>query len=185
MTGCLLWIGKYCISCVDQQRSRVKDLSFLVGYVCHLGEIRLVKSIKGIQSLVKEICKITRSKSNCQRLQHEIHFILYLSKIDSRERKKIARKHRYSSFDYCEMETLKKEAFSVKEKRKQAGRGIDFCIEQCKNKIRKGPCYICCVCNRLLYKRSVHIFGKNIGVKFFSVCSIHLVDNSMFVKHVT
>ena len=108
VTGCLLWIGKYCISCVDQQRSRVKDLSFLVGYVCHLGEIRLVKSIKGIQSLVKEICKITRSKSNCQRLQHEIHFILCLSKIDSRERKNIARKHRYSSFDYCEMETLKK-----------------------------------------------------------------------------
>ena len=26
------WIGTYCISCVVQQRSRVKDLSFLVGY---------------------------------------------------------------------------------------------------------------------------------------------------------
>ena len=33
-------------------------------------------------------------------------------------------------------------------------------MEQYKNKIRKVPCYICCVCNRLLYKRSVHIFGK-------------------------
>ena len=28
----LLWIGTYCISCVVQQRSRVKDLSSLVGY---------------------------------------------------------------------------------------------------------------------------------------------------------
>ena len=32
VTGFLFWIGTYCISCVSQQRSRVKDLSFLVGY---------------------------------------------------------------------------------------------------------------------------------------------------------
>ena len=31
VTGFLSWIGTYCISCVVQQRSRVKDLSFLVG----------------------------------------------------------------------------------------------------------------------------------------------------------
>ena len=30
--GFLSWIGTYCISCVVQQRSRVKDLSFIVGY---------------------------------------------------------------------------------------------------------------------------------------------------------
>ena len=33
VTGFLSWIGTYCISCVVQQRSRVKDLSFLVGHV--------------------------------------------------------------------------------------------------------------------------------------------------------
>ena len=32
VTGFLLWIGTYRICCVVQQRSRVKDLSFLVGY---------------------------------------------------------------------------------------------------------------------------------------------------------
>ena len=32
VTGFLSWIGTYCISCVVQQRSRVKDLSFLVEY---------------------------------------------------------------------------------------------------------------------------------------------------------
>ena len=32
VTGFLSWIGTYCISCVVQQRSRVKDLSFPVGY---------------------------------------------------------------------------------------------------------------------------------------------------------
>ena len=71
------------------------------------------------------------------------------------------------------MEALKKKTFSYKEKRKQADRGLDFCIEQYQNKIRKGSCYICCVCNRLLYKRSVHIFGKSkySCQNFFSVQS--------------
>ena len=32
VTGFLSWIGTYCISCVAQQRSRVNDLSFIVGY---------------------------------------------------------------------------------------------------------------------------------------------------------
>ena len=65
-------IGTCCISCVVQQRSRAKDLSFLVEYdESTFGEIRLVKSVKGIQSLVEEICKITQSKLNCQRLQYE------------------------------------------------------------------------------------------------------------------
>ena len=40
-------------------------------------------------------------------------------------------------------------------------RVINFCIEQYKNKIRKGPCYVCCVCIGLLCKRSFHIFGKS------------------------
>ena len=31
VTGFLSWIGTYRISCLVQQRSRVKDLSFLVG----------------------------------------------------------------------------------------------------------------------------------------------------------
>ena len=72
------------------------------------GKIRLVKRIKGIQSLVEEICKITQSKLNCHRLQYELHFIVCSCKIESSERKKIARKHSYSLFEYCEMEPLKK-----------------------------------------------------------------------------
>ena len=32
---------------------------------------------------------------------------------------------------------------------------IDSCIEQFKCKIRQGPYYICCVCNRLLYRKSI------------------------------
>ena len=47
VTGLLLWIGTYCISCVVQQISRVKDLSSLVRYddSCLLTAIRHVQSI--------------------------------------------------------------------------------------------------------------------------------------------
>ena len=49
VTGFLLWIGTYCISCVAQQRSRVKDLFSLVGYDdSFVAEIRHVKSIIGV-----------------------------------------------------------------------------------------------------------------------------------------
>ena len=46
VTGFLLWIGTYCISCVVQQRSRVKDLISLMAYddSC-LAKIRHVKSM--------------------------------------------------------------------------------------------------------------------------------------------
>ena len=61
VTGFLSWFGTYCISYVVQQRSRVKDLSLLVGYdESWLGEIRLVKSIKGIQPLVEEFVKLNK-----------------------------------------------------------------------------------------------------------------------------
>ena len=125
---------------------------------------------------------------NCQRLQYEIPFILCSCKIESSEREKIARKHRYTSFEFCEMESLKKKTFNYKVKRKRADQGIVFALNSIKykNKIRIGSFYICCVCNRLLYKGSVHIFGKaNTRVKIFSVCSLHLMENSIFVKHVT
>ena len=109
VTGFLLWIGTYCISCVVRQRIRVKDLFSLVGYdnSC-VGEIKHVKSIKGVQSLVEEICKVTESKLNCQRAQYEIQFILCSCNIESSKRKSIGRKHRYSSFEYCEMGPVKK-----------------------------------------------------------------------------
>ena len=56
---------------------------------------------------------------------------------------------------------LKKKKISYQEKRKQVDRDTDFCIEEYKNNIINVPCYICCVCNRLLYKRSVYIFGNS------------------------
>ena len=74
------------------------------------------------KKLVEEICKITQSRLNCQRLQYEIHFILCSCKIEISERKKISRKHRYSSFEYCEMEPLEKKHLGTRrEENRQVG----------------------------------------------------------------
>ena len=38
---------------------------------------------------------------------------------------------------------------------------IELCIEEFKKQIKAGPCYVCCVCNRTLYKKSVIILEKH------------------------
>ena len=38
---------------------------------------------------------------------------------------------------------------------------LDYFISNFHNKIREGPCYICSVCNRLLYKKSVKLLNRN------------------------
>ena len=48
MTGLLLWIGTYCISCVVQQTSRVKDLSSLVRY-----DDSCLAAIRHVQSIIR------------------------------------------------------------------------------------------------------------------------------------
>jgi hypothetical protein len=63
---------------------------------------------------------------------------------------------------YNEMDQSKKE--ELKEKRvekKSQIHDIDIYIEKLKKQIKAGPFYICCVCNRTLYKKSVVILQKN------------------------
>ena len=49
MTGLLLWIGTYCISCVVQQISRVKDLYSLVRY-----DDSCLAAIRHVQSVIRK-----------------------------------------------------------------------------------------------------------------------------------
>ena len=49
VTGFLLWIGTYCMSCVVQQRSRVKDL-FSLGY-----DDSCLAAIRHVKSIIREI----------------------------------------------------------------------------------------------------------------------------------
>jgi len=58
---------------------------------------------------------------------------------------------------YRTMDTTKKQKLlSEKSKAEHTcKKTADSCVEQCKKKIMEGQYYICCVCNRTLYKKSV------------------------------
>ena len=76
MTGLLLWIGTYCISCVVQQISRVKDLSSLVRY-----DNSCLAAIRHVQSIIR----IVRPRPNIR--SHSVFFFFFASL--AREGKKI------------------------------------------------------------------------------------------------
>ena len=45
-------------------------------------------------------------------------------------------------------------------KRKTSKLQVDVCISQFCQKIKEGPYYVCTVCNRMLYRKSVFLFNK-------------------------
>jgi len=77
---------------------------------------------------------------------------------------------------YQEMDTLKKKKMvdKLRIKRKKGNENriptVESCITQFKEKIREGPFFVCNVCNRLLYKKSVKQcnLGKYPCQKYFN-----------------
>ena len=65
---------------------------------------------------------------------------------------------------YRTMDNVEKQELLHKRKQnysRHKNKDIHSCIEQFKNKIREGPYYICCVCNRSLYKKSIMKVNTN------------------------
>ena len=58
---------------------------------------------------------------------------------------------KYSTMDT----TKKKELLSQHNEKLAKTKSVELCINQFKRKIRKGPYFICTVCNQILYKKSV------------------------------
>ena len=59
ITGLLLWIGTYCISCVVQQTSGVKDLSSLVRY-----DDSCLAAIRHVQSIIRVVRPLPNIRSH-------------------------------------------------------------------------------------------------------------------------
>jgi hypothetical protein len=64
---------------------------------------------------------------------------------------------KYQAMDISKKKELKEKRM---EKKSQI-HDIDIYIAKFKKQIKSGPFYICCVCNRTLYKKSVVILQKN------------------------
>ena len=64
--------------------------------------------------------------------------------IESSERKRLQGNAGIVHLSIVRWNLLKRNILLQGEKKRRRS-GLVFCIEQYKNKIRKGPCYICCV----------------------------------------
>ena len=67
MTGLLLWIGTYCISCVVQQTNTAKDLSSLVRY-----DDSCLAAIRHVQSITRPV----RPRPNIR--SHSVLFVMFM-----------------------------------------------------------------------------------------------------------
>ena len=65
-------------------------------------------------------------------------------------------KHKYNAID-SPQKAKKHETYN---KIKSTKYDLDYYIYNFYNKVKEGPCYICSVCNRLLYKKSVKLLDK-------------------------
>ena len=94
-TGFLMWISSYCIACIYQQNTKVKQLFSPLTYEdSHSPAMKQTIHIRGVDNLVEEINNIIQNKQECQTKEYDIQFICCSSKITEIERKYIMRKHR-------------------------------------------------------------------------------------------
>ena len=94
-TGFLMWISSYCIACIYQQNTKVKQLFSLQTYEdSHSPAMKQTIHICGVDNLVEEINNIIQNKQECQTMEYDIQFICCSCKITEIERKHIMRKHR-------------------------------------------------------------------------------------------
>ena len=90
-----MWISSYCIACIYQQNTKVKQLFSPLTYEdSHSPAMKQTIHICGVDNLVEEINNIIQNKQECQTMEYDIQFICCSCKITEIERKRILRKHR-------------------------------------------------------------------------------------------
>ena len=80
--------------------------------------------------------------------------------------------------------TKMKELLSQHNEKLVKARLVELCINQFKRKIREGPYFICTVCNRILYKKSVItcINKKLTLAKHISIFNSYLMEKKYVCK---
>ena len=89
-------------------------------------------------------------------------------------------KRKYSTMDAIK----KKELLSQPNEKLVKARSVELCINQFKRKIGEGLYFICTVCNRILYKKSVITCMRSTLAKHISIFNTHLMENSIHATHV-
>ena len=79
-------------------------------------------------------------------------------------RKTLKSRKSYDSMDCGKKEkylnAIRNQSAIARQNRKISKLHVDVCISQFCQKIKEGPYYVCTVCNRMLYRKSVLIFNN-------------------------
>ena len=74
-TNFLMLISSYCIACIYQQNTKVKQLFYLQTYEdSHSPVMKQTKHICGVNNLVEEINNTIQNKQECQTMEYDIQF---------------------------------------------------------------------------------------------------------------
>ena len=83
-----MWISSYCIACIYQQNTKVKQLFSPLTYEdSHSPAMKQTIHICSVDNLVEEINNIIQNKQECQTMEYDIQFICCSYKITEIERK--------------------------------------------------------------------------------------------------
>ena len=168
----LLWLENYCISCIFHGNLRETLCSVLAYDIADSSPVvHFYKNANDKQILIKTISKLAHDKIRGQGVNYEIQFLSCSSEVPDIERKRIMRKHT-QHYHYDNMTPAQKQQKLENRQMKyksMAGQGsqktkentIDMYIKKFKKQIKAGPFYICCVCNRTLYRKSVFMLKKS------------------------
>ena len=94
-TGCLIWFGGYCISCIFLKTSINMSYSVLAyDDDGSLPAAHYIKNIKDRHTLINTIFNLTNSKIKGKSVNYEIQLLFCSSELTSCERKRIMKRHR-------------------------------------------------------------------------------------------
>ena len=110
---------------------------------------------------IKELYLISPGETQCQ---YEIKYVLVETQIIENQRQIVLRKRlqRKHTCDGLKTPSRKKRVCKSK---KETHTPTEKCIKLFRDKIQIGPVYICVICNRSLYRKTVKVFIRN---KYFA-----------------
>ena len=98
-----MWISSYCIACIYQQNTKVKQLFSLLTYEdSHSPTMKQTIHIRGVDNQVEEINNIIQNKQECQTMEYDIQFICSSCEITEIERKRIKNTEKKPMYDSME-----------------------------------------------------------------------------------
>ena len=174
--------SRYMYSCLTYNESQVPQIQFIKSINSIASLVEVISTIQKknqftehyeIQFLCCSCNNLDRSER--KKIMKNQRDKIYYDNMEPSKKKKLSEK-KYKKMDSAKKRKLfnrnaekyksmdsrkKKELINNAQQRKKENcwrnktNDIFYCIEQFKKKIKEGPYYICCVCNRGLYKKSV------------------------------